>query len=85
MLFEELRIISKDLNENGEENRSISALGLSTYTYNVLKRAGFMTITDIVIFPESQWRRVYRLGVATAKELEEKMQKIGYPNFKIEL
>lgn len=84
IIIEKLGIISKNLNE-GEENRSIKDLRLSAYVYNVMKRAGFNTITDIVVFPESKWRNVYHLGKKSAKELETKMREIGYPNFKIEL
>ena len=85
-IIEKLKEISRNLNE-GEEKRNLKALkdlGLSTYVYNVLRKAGFSTVTDIIVFPESKWRNVYHLGKKSAKELETKMRNIGYPDFTIE-
>lgn len=59
---------------------SIDKLGLTTRTKNCLKNGGIDTILDVLNYPHC-FGNIRGFGPCCAKDLEEKMHKIGYDDF----
>ncbi|MDO4747064.1 MAG: hypothetical protein Q4A70_01835 [Candidatus Saccharibacteria bacterium] len=79
---------------NLPEDRPIETLGLSTKTFNRIvgnygrnrENSPFQTIRDILNVPEHEWHKIIGAGSkATAKEIEDKIHKAGFTDFKISL
>ncbi len=66
-----------------EDQTEIECLDLTTRTYRALRRAEIYTISDIINYPYMDWLRIKNLGLSSIREVESKMQRFGYPTFKI--
>ena len=66
-----------------EDQTEIECLDLTTRTFRALKRAEIHTISDIINYPYMDWLRMKNLGLSSIREVESKMQRFGYPTFKI--
>lgn len=71
------------LNGEVEDQTEIECLNLTTRTYRALRRAEIYTISDIINYPYMDWLRIKNLGLGSIREVESKMQKFGYPTFRI--
>lgn len=71
------------LNGEVEDQTEIECLDLTTRTFRALKRAEIHTISDIINYPYMDWLRIKNLGLSSIREVESKMQRFGYPTFKI--
>lgn len=59
-------------------------LDLSARAYNCLKRFAINTVGDILNYPKEDWSKVKNLGRKATLEIQDKMRKVGYPNFSVE-
>ena len=66
-----------------EDQTEIECLDLTTRTYRALRRAEIYTISDIINYPYMDWLRIKNLGLSSIREVESKMQRFGYPTFRI--
>ena len=66
-----------------EDQTEIECLDLTTRTYRALRRAKIYTISDIINYPYMDWLRIKNLGLSSIREVESKMQRFGYPTFRI--
>ena len=66
-----------------EDQTEIECLDLTTHTYRALRRAEIYTISDIINYPYMDWLRIKNLGLSSIREVESKMQRFGYPTFRI--
>ncbi len=66
-----------------EDQTEIECLDLTTRTFRALKRAEIHTISDIINYPYMDWLRIKNLGLSSIREVESKMQRFGYPTFRI--
>lgn len=66
-----------------EDQTEIECLDLTTRTFRALKRAEIHTISDIINYPYMDWLRINNLGLSSIREVESKMQRFGYPTFRI--
>ena len=66
-----------------EDQTEIECLDLTTHTYRALRRAEIYTISDIINYPYMDWLRIKNLGLNSIREVESKMQRFGYPTFRI--
>ena len=66
-----------------EDQTEIECLELTTRTFRALKRAEIHTISDIINYPYMDWLRIKNLGLSSIREVESKMQRFGYPTFRI--
>ena len=71
------------LNGEVEDQTEIECLDLTTRTFRALKRAEIHTISDIINYPYMDWLRIKNLGLSSIREVESKMQRFGYPTFRI--
>lgn len=71
------------LNGEVEDQTEIECLDLTTRTFRALKRAEIHTVSDIINYPYMDWLRIKNLGLSSIREVESKMQRFGYPTFKI--
>ena len=71
------------LNGEVEDQTEIECLDLTTRTYRALIRAEIYTISDIINYPYMDWLRIKNLGLSSIREVESKMQRFGYPTFRI--
>lgn len=71
------------LNGEIEDQTEIECLELTTRTFRALKRAEIHTISDIINYPYMDWLRIKNLGLSSIREVESKMQRFGYPTFRI--
>lgn len=71
------------LNGEVEDQTEIECLDLTTRTYRALRRAEIYTISDIINYPYMDWLRIKNLGLSSIREVESKMQRFGYPTFRI--
>ena len=63
------------LNGEVEDQTEIECLDLT--------RAEIHTISDIINYPYMDWLRIKNLGLSSIREVESKMQRFGYPTFRI--
>lgn len=68
---------------DGQDDYDLTKLGLSTSTFNSLKRAGINTTADIINFPKKSWNKVNHLGPKGLEEIQSKMRAIGFNQFTI--
>ena len=71
------------LNGEVEDQTEIECLDLTTRTYRALIRAEIYTISDIINYPYMDWLRIKNLGLNSIREVESKIQRFGYPTFRI--
>ena len=71
------------LSGEAEDQTEIECLDLTTRTFRALKRAEIHTISDIINYPYMDWLRIKNLGLSSIREVESKMQRFGYPTFRI--
>ncbi len=71
------------LNGEVEDQTEIECLNLTTRTFRALKRTEIHTISDIINYPYMDWLRINNLGLSSIREVESKMQRFGYPTFRI--
>lgn len=74
---------AKYLDDGSFDSSDIENLGLRVCTYNCLKRAGINTIADVIKLPKEDWLKIKNLGRTSLNEIEEKIHKVGYADFKI--
>lgn len=67
---------------NGE-NELIENINLASHTEIRLRCAGFRSVHDILSFPRSEWAKQRFLGRRGLKDLEWKIQNLGFFDFKI--
>ena len=68
---------------DGQDDYDLTKLGLTTSTFNSLKRAGIDTTADIINFPKKSWKKVNHLGPKGLEEIQSKMRAIGFNQFTI--
>ena len=92
--IDQLRMLTNNLTvQDTLEDKMIETLGLSTRTFNCLtgkyrlnKENPLRTIRDILNVPKYGWHKIIGPdSKTTAKEIEEKMHKAGFTDFKIRL
>ena len=71
------------LNSEIKDQTEIECLELTIRTYQALKRAGIHTLSDIIDYPSMDWLRIKGLSLISIREIERKVQKFGYTNFRI--
>ena len=71
------------LNSEIKDQTEIECLELTMRTYQALKRAGIHTLSDIIDYPSMDWLRIKGLSLIAIREIERKVQKFGYTNFRI--
>ena len=71
------------LNGEVEDQTEIECLNLTTRTFRALKRTEIHTISDIINYPYMDWLRIKNFGLSSIREVESKMQRFGYPTFRI--
>ena len=76
---EEINMIKEEVvePENKIENMPIEELDLSVRSYNCLKRAAIMTVSELTQKTEEEMMKVKNLGKKSLKEIKEKLAENG--------
>jgi hypothetical protein len=69
--------------KNTDPAMDFGELGFSIRAYNVMHRAGFRTVGDILNFPKDEWFYIRNMGRKCANSIVEVMRASGYSDFNI--
>ena len=74
-----LDVMSEATKESGNKvlDMTIEELDLSVRSYNCLKRAGILTLHDLVDKSENEMVKIRNLGKKSLKEVKEKLLELG--------
>lgn len=71
---------------NGDiDLREIDELEISVRTYNCLRRAGVMTISDVINLPNDDWFKIKFLGFKGLEEVINQVRLAGYDDFNVDV